>query len=59
LQETGRTAVIVAHRLSTVQRAHRICVIEQGSVVESGTHEQLMALGGRYASLVQLSEGTW
>jgi ATP-binding cassette subfamily B protein len=48
----GRTVVTIAHRLSTVRHADRIVVLEQGQVVEQGSHEQLLALGGRYASLV-------
>ncbi|MBB4199471.1 subfamily B ATP-binding cassette protein HlyB/CyaB [Rhodoblastus sphagnicola] len=47
----GRTVLIVAHRLSTVRAAHRIVVMEEGRVVEEGTHAQLVARGGRYAQL--------
>lgn len=49
----GRTVLIVAHRLSTVQRADRIAVMHEGRVVEFGSHAELMAEGGRYAALVQ------
>jgi len=45
----GRTVLIIAHRLSTVRRAHRIVVIEQGQITEMGTHEELLRSGGRYA----------
>lgn len=48
----GRTVVTIAHRLSTVRYADRIVVLEQGRVVEQGSHDELLALGGAYASLV-------
>ncbi|MET8610576.1 MULTISPECIES: ABC transporter ATP-binding protein [Streptomyces] len=47
----GRTAVVIAHRLSTVRAADQILVIESGTVVERGTHDQLLAADGRYAEL--------
>ncbi|MEU3549781.1 ABC transporter ATP-binding protein [Streptomyces longwoodensis] len=48
-----RTAVVIAHRLSTVRSADRILVVEAGRIVEQGAHEQLLTAGGRYAELYQ------
>ncbi|OQV08502.1 hypothetical protein CLAIMM_12765 [Cladophialophora immunda] len=52
----GRTTIAVAHRLSTIQHADVIYVLERGSVVERGNHAELMRRGGRYAELVRLQE---
>jgi len=49
-----RTALVIAHRLSTVRRADRIVVLDQGTIVEEGTHEALMEAGGLYRHLVEL-----
>lgn len=49
-----RTVLLIAHRLSTVRNAHRICVLHEGQVVEEGTHDSLMAIpNGKYCNLVQ------
>jgi ATP-binding cassette, subfamily B, bacterial len=47
----GRTAIVIAHRLATARRAHRIGVIDQGKLLELGTHAELLARGGRYAAM--------
>ena len=50
--------VVIAHRLSTIQRADRICFMNEGRIVESGSHEELMALrNGAYRTFVELQVG--
>jgi ABC-type multidrug transport system fused ATPase/permease subunit len=49
----GRTAIVIAHRLSTIRGAGRIVVMEHGRIVEQGTHDELLELGGAYAALYQ------
>jgi subfamily B ATP-binding cassette protein MsbA len=53
----GRTTFVIAHRLSTIRRADQILVMEQGRIVERGTHEQLYALHGRYYDLYTRQHG--
>ena len=49
----GRTVIVIAHRLSTVEKADRIIVINKGEVVEQGSHSDLLKKGGLYATLVR------
>jgi ABC-type multidrug transport system fused ATPase/permease subunit len=53
----GRTTFVIAHRLSTIRRADQILVVEQGQIVERGTHEELYALQGRYFDLYTKQQG--
>jgi subfamily B ATP-binding cassette protein MsbA len=50
----GKTAIVIAHRFSTIRRANTIFVIDDGQIVESGTHEKLLPSGGLYAKLYEL-----
>jgi ABC-type multidrug transport system fused ATPase/permease subunit len=50
----NRTTVVIAHRLSTIRSADRICVMENGQIVEQGNHDDLLLNGGRYQQLYEM-----
>jgi ATP-binding cassette subfamily B protein len=55
----GRTAVFISHRFSSVRVADRIYVLAEGEVIESGSHDELMALDGHYAELFRLQAAAY
>jgi ABC-type multidrug transport system fused ATPase/permease subunit len=52
-----KTVVVVAHRLQTVKQSDRICYIEQWKIIEEWSHDELVALGGRYKKMLDLQSG--
>jgi ABC-type multidrug transport system fused ATPase/permease subunit len=52
----GRTAIVIAHRLSTIQKANLIVVMQNGEIVEKGSHDQLLSKKEAYYNLVQLQQ---
>ena len=55
----GRTVLLISHRFSTVRMADRILVLEDGEIVEAGSHAELVARGGRYATLYEMQAGRY
>jgi ATP-binding cassette subfamily B protein len=51
---SGRTTLMIAHRLSTLRKANKIVVVDKGSIIEFGSHDELMALKGKYYKLIQI-----
>ena len=53
----GRTTIIIAHRLTTIRHATMICYLEDGRIVESGSHDELVTRNGRYRALLAIAQG--
>jgi len=56
---TGKTALLISHRFSTVRMAQRILVLENGRIAEDGSHEELFNLGGRYAEMFEMQAASY
>ena len=56
---SGKMALLISHRFSTVRMADRIVVLESGRLVEEGNHQQLVALGGRYAAMFEMQAASY
>jgi ATP-binding cassette subfamily B protein len=56
---TGKTALLISHRFSTVRMADRIVVLENGGIAEQGSHRELMSLGSRYAEMFELQASNY
>ena len=55
----GRTALLISHRFSTVRMADQILVLDDGRIIEAGSHHKLVGLGGRYAALYEMQAGRY
>ena len=55
----GRTALLISHRFSTVRMADQILVLDDGRIIEAGSHEQLVGMDGRYAALYEMQAGRY
>ena len=53
MESSGQTCIVIAHRLSTIRNAHKIVVMRKGEILQSGTHDELIAEGGAYKKLVE------
>ena len=51
---SGRTTLMIAHRLSTLRKANKIIVVDKGRIIENGSHDELMALKGKYYKLIEI-----
>jgi ATP-binding cassette subfamily B protein len=56
---TGKTALFISHRFSTVRMADRIVVLDSGKITEDGSHDQLVSFGGRYAEMFEMQASSY